>query len=108
MCEGEGCRSSSISGNSGGDKDFEYYHASQGQRGQNHARDGNGNENPFTRGKSICSKCCVEVGTEGKVWCLVCFEGDADENTRGGGDSGDEELENETGRVEEWLDSFTE
>lgn len=56
-----------------------------------------------TKGKSICGKCCVEVGVEGKVWCLVCFEDDAEGHEYGGGESDDEEAD-ETGRVEEWLD----
>lgn len=30
--------------------------------------------NTTARGRSICAKCCVEVGAEGRVWCLVCYE----------------------------------
>lgn len=29
-------------------------------------------------GKNICGKCCVEVGVEGRVWCLICYADDAD------------------------------
>lgn len=58
-----------------------------------------------TKGKSICGKCCVEVGAEGKVWCLVCFEDDADD----GGGVGDSDDEGDgTGRVEEWLEGCDE
>lgn len=58
-----------------------------------------------TKGKSICGKCCVEVGAEGKVWCLVCFEDDADDGD-GAGDSDDEG--DGPGRVEEWLEGCDE
>lgn len=111
VCEGESCRSNSVSGISGADNEIEHQQVVREQYGQNHARDGTGHaaSGPSpTRGKSVCSKCCVEVGAEGKVWCLACFDDDADENSRGGRDSGDEEPEDETGRVEEWLDSFDE
>lgn len=58
-----------------------------------------------TKGKSICGKCCVEVGAEGKVWCLVCFEDDAED----GGGAGDSDDEGDgTGRVEEWLEGCDE
>ena len=111
VCEGKSCRSNSVSGNSGVDNDTDYQQGMREQHEQDHARDEAGHAisgHSPTKGKSVCSKCCVEVGAEGKVWCLVCFDDDADENVRGGRDSGDEELEDETGRVEEWLDSFDE
>lgn len=77
----------------------------------NNAYARNNNENstssispgPFVRGKSICGKCCVEVGADGTVWCRVCFEDDGEEDLDGGIDSVDEEGD-ETGRVEQWLD----
>ena len=31
------------------------------------------------RGKRVCGNCCTEVGVEGTVWCLVCYEDDEDE-----------------------------
>ena len=31
------------------------------------------------KGKNICGKCCIEVGVEGRVWCLACYGDDAEE-----------------------------
>jgi len=31
-----------------------------------------------TEGRHVCRKCCLEIGVEGRVWCLVCYEDDAD------------------------------
>lgn len=64
-----------------------------------------------SRGKAVCRSCCKEVGPEGNVWCMVCFDDDGEEDRRGrdsGDDGGVGEEGNcdETGRVEEWLDSF--
>lgn len=59
------------------------------------------------KGKSICGKCCVEVGADGTVWCRVCFEDDGEEGLDGGRDSVDEEGDG-TGRVEQWLDGCDE
>ncbi|MCJ1347983.1 hypothetical protein MMC31_006213 [Peltigera leucophlebia] len=59
------------------------------------------------KGKSICGKCCVEVGADGTVWCRVCFEDDGEEDLDGGRDSVDEEGDG-TGRVEQWLDGCDE
>ena len=58
-----------------------------------------------TKGKSICGKCCVEVGAEGKVWCLVCFDDDAED---GGGDGDSDDQVDRTRRVEEWLEGCDE
>lgn len=95
MCEAEGCRSSGESGKTADENDREARH---------HLRKTGG-----VRGKAVCSNCCKEVGPEGNVWCLVCFEDDGDEDRRGR-DSGDDDGEvgncDETGRVEEWLESF--
>lgn len=111
VCESEGCRSNSVSENSGIDNENEYQQPTRDQHSQdhvsNHMRHVLNIYSP-TRGRSVCSKCCVEVGVEGKVWCLACFDDDADDNGMSSRDSGDEELEDETGRVEEWLDSFDE
>ena len=60
------------------------------------------------RGKAVCRTCCKEVGPEGNVWCLICFEDDDGEEDRRGRDSDDDDGEDincdETGKVEEWLD----
>ena len=29
-------------------------------------------------GKRICANCCIEVGSEGRVWCLSCYHDDTD------------------------------
>ncbi len=67
---------------------------------------------PITRGRNICAKCCVEVGAEGRVWCLVCYENEHDRDSRGA-DESDEEGDDGKLRnlrsgscvgVEEWLE----
>ena len=30
------------------------------------------------RCKTVCSRCCIEVGVEGMIWCMVCYDDDAD------------------------------
>ena len=56
-------------------------------------------------GKRVCRKCCVEVGSEGTVWCNPCYQDDSDlEEFRTGNK---EELQAESeGRVTEWLSRF--
>ena len=108
VCEGENCRSNN---QSSGVTDNEcqqsstsgYFPSLHKPRGGEGASFGTAEK----RGKSICSKCCVEVGAEGKVWCIVCFEDDADEDLGRRAES-DDEVTDETGRVEEWLSSFAE
>ncbi len=94
-CEGGGCKSATITicstqGTSGGDT-----------------------EAVTTKGRSICAKCCVEVGAEGRVWCLVCYENEHDCDDREGDESDEEVEDGKTGKlrngsclgVEEWLES---
>ena len=95
VCEADGCRSCASSGEIRNDSDRETRNVSSNASG--------------LRGKVVCRKCCNEVLTEGNVWCLVGFEEDDEEDQRGrgSGDEADEERNcDETGRVEEWLDSF--
>ena len=55
-------------------------------------------------GKRICSKCCVEVGSEGTVWCTTCYEDDTEPESNKGTK---EQLQVESeGRVAEWLSRF--
>ena len=32
----------------------------------------------FATGKKVCSKCCIEVGSEGTVWCNGCYLDDSE------------------------------
>ena len=55
-------------------------------------------------GKRICASCCVEIGSEGRVWCLGCYNDDTElelcnpKRTK-------EELEAESAsRIADWLD----
>lgn len=65
-----------------------------------------------TRGRSICAKCCVEVGAEGHVWCLVCYDNEHDRDDKGADESDEEENETKLRNsrsgscigVEEWLE----
>lgn len=95
MCEADGCHSSGNCEEIFNKSDREARYAWSNGSG--------------LRGRVVCRKCCKEVGPEGNVWCLVCFEDDGEEDRRGR-DSGDDDGEDgncdETGRVEEWLDSF--
>ena len=56
-----------------------------------------------TRGRNICGKCCVEVGVEGRVWCLVCFEDDADAEHDSQSSRKDETDGERSERVKDWL-----
>lgn len=97
VCEAEGCRSGGTFDRVVDESEMDNTHESR--------------NSGTSRGKSVCSKCCIEVGTEGKVWCTVCYEDDADDGRQeeysGDDDSGERE-EDETGRVKEWLNSFGE
>ena len=119
VCEGVGCRSSNSLNTTTTtvENEHDLYQCRYPKQNQNHGGPEflptsqhvhtnhyvAGATESVTKGKSICGKCCVEVGAEGKVWCLVCFEDDADDNGYGGGES-DVEEGDEAGRVEEWLD----
>ena len=67
----------------------------------------------MSRRKNVCAKCCVEVGPEGRVWCLSCYGDEHDRNDRAGGESDEEEEKKRTDglrsgsciEVEEWLES---
>lgn len=128
VCEGESCRSTTSTditmSSFGSDQPQLELQNQDRSRGwdlgsrnhpNNNAYARNNNENstssispgPFVKGKSICGKCCVEVGADGTVWCRVCFEDDGEEDLDGGRDSVDEEGD-ETGRVEQWLDGCDE
>lgn len=56
-----------------------------------------------TRGRNICGKCCVEVGVEGRVWCLVCYEDDAEEEDHSLGPTKKEMQSERVDRVADWL-----
>lgn len=56
------------------------------------------------RSKKICGKCCVEVGVEGRVWCLICYEDDADGEDREAGKKKKELYSERVGRVADWLE----
>ncbi len=117
VCEGEGCRSSTSTditmASFDSDQPQPKVQSLQRPRGfRNHPSNfyighnnnpTNGSAESAIKGKSICGKCCREVGADGRVWCLVCFEDDDDFDRDGGGDSGDEEGDG-TGRVEQWLE----
>ncbi|MCJ1424497.1 hypothetical protein MMC29_002385 [Sticta canariensis] len=122
VCEGSGCRSNKSTDTTMTTAEYEYdpYHfvkdptPNTTQHGLesligNHSTYFHSNfieaTESVSKGKSICGKCCVEVGAEGKVWCLVCFEDDADD----GGGAGDSDDDGDgTGRVQEWLEGCDE
>ena len=56
------------------------------------------------RCKKICGKCCVEVGVEGRVWCLVCYEDDADGEDREMERKKKELYSERVERVADWLE----
>lgn len=95
VCEAEGCHSNAEFRKSVDESDRERRYPLSDRAG--------------SRGKAVCKRCCKEVGPEGNVWCLVCFEDDGEEDPRGrdsGDDDGEEVNRDEAGRVEQWLDSF--
>ena len=60
-------------------------------------------EDSLPGGKRVCSGCCVEIGSEGMVWCLACYTDDTElepfsmKHTK-------EELEVESAnRIADWL-----
>lgn len=55
------------------------------------------------RGRNICGKCCIEVGVEGRVWCLVCYEDDAEEVDHSLGPTKKEMQSERVHRVADWL-----
>lgn len=55
------------------------------------------------KGRSVCRKCCVEVGVDGTVWCLVCYEDDAEEETYSMGPTKKEMQTERVHRVADWL-----
>ena len=93
-CEGPGCQSEI--GTAGSPQ--------QTSNGNNTTTD--------SRGRSVCGKCCIEVGAEGRVWCLICFNNEHDSEFAREDESDEEE---EGGRkrdqrsskgigVEKWLE----
>lgn len=56
----------------------------------------------------MCAACCVEVGVEGRVWCLPCYHNhDDDAEERGINAIGKNKKEVETervGMIAAWLD----
>ena len=57
VCEGGGCQSAAVTTIS--------------------TLDGSGGTTA-PKGKSICAKCCLEVGADGRVWCLACYGNEHD------------------------------
>jgi hypothetical protein len=54
--------------------------------------------------KRVCGKCCTEVGVDGRVWCLSCYEDDENvEDHRIGPTKKDLQTDN-LGRIAAWLD----
>lgn len=46
----------------------------------------------------------MEVGVEGRVWCLICYEDDADGEDREVGKKKKELYSERVGRVADWLE----
>jgi hypothetical protein len=57
-------------------------------------------------GKRVCSRCCIEVGSEGTVWCTTCYEDDTEIGISHKGTKEELQAESE-GRVAEWLSRFS-
>ena len=55
------------------------------------------------RKRRVCQKCCREVGSEGMVWCRVCYEDDADVEAFKGRFSKETLQAESVGRVADWL-----
>ena len=56
------------------------------------------------KGRNICGKCCIEVGVEGRVWCLVCYEDDAEEEDEYSHGRTKKEMQSvRVDRVADWL-----
>ena len=93
-CEGKGCQPATVTTSSS----------------QNHVEEST--QISIPKGRSICAKCCVEVGADGRVWCLVCYEDEHDLDGSGAVESDEEEEEGEIGDsrngscagVEQWLE----
>ena len=65
----------------------------------------NGNSRGQKKCKDICGHCCIEVGVEGRVWCLVCYnEEEADEKDSSQGKKKKELHRERAGRVADWLE----
>ena len=60
-------------------------------------------ENQPIRGKNVCGKCCVEVGAEGRVWCLACYEDDGDGEDEALAAAQRERPDERDERVQHWL-----
>ena len=60
---------------------------------------------PDMRGKRVCSSCCVEVGSEGTVWCRSCYDDDTEIEGLYKCNKGQLQAESE-GRVAQWLNHF--
>ena len=57
------------------------------------------------RCKDVCGHCCIEVGVEGRVWCLVCYnEDEAEEKDYSQGKKKKESHLERVGRVADWLE----
>ena len=60
-------------------------------------------EEEQSSGKRVCASCCIEVGSEGRVWCLACYQDDTDLELYTFKRS-KEELEAESAnRISDWL-----
>ncbi|MCJ1315429.1 hypothetical protein MMC15_000748 [Xylographa vitiligo] len=56
-----------------------------------------------TDGRHVCRKCCLEIGAEGRVWCLVCYEDDADPEDYSTGRTKEVMQLERAERVTDWL-----
>lgn len=69
---------------------------------------GGGTGLAISKRKNVCGKCCVEVGADGRVWCLSCYGDENDRNDRAESDEEEnDKIDNlRSGScigVEEWL-----
>lgn len=60
-------------------------------------------EGDNSHGRNICGKCCVEVGREGRVWCLGCYEDDEHPEVYAVGMTKKELQVQSVGRIADWL-----
>lgn len=59
----------------------------------------------YLAAKRVCSRCCVEVGSEGTIWCNICYDDDTELTAFHKGNKEQLQIESE-GRVAQWLSHF--
>ena len=59
-------------------------------------------------GRHVCRRCCLEIGVEGRVWCLVCYEDDADPEDYSNGRTKKAMQLERAERVTDWLQECSE